>query len=137
MSALVVDASVALAWCFEDEASPATDAVLDQVKDEGAIVPSLWHLELGNVLRSAERRGRTIQGGVVARLALMAQLPITIDAETAGRAWREILALARAERLTAYDAAYLELAVRRGLPLATKDEALLGAARRVGVPVLF
>ncbi|HEY8873836.1 MAG TPA: type II toxin-antitoxin system VapC family toxin [Stellaceae bacterium] len=137
MSALVVDASVALAWCFEDEASPATDAVLDQVKDEGAIVPSLWHLELGNVLLSAERRGRTIQGGVVARLALMAQLPITIDAETAGRAWREILALARAERLTAYDAAYLELAVRRGLPLATKDEALLGAARRVGVPVLF
>ena len=137
MSALVVDASVALAWCFEDEASPATDAVLDQVKDEGAIVPSLWHLELGNVLLSAERRGRTIQGGVVARLALMAQLPITIDAETAGRAWREILALARAERLTAYDAAYLELAVRRGLPLATKDEALLGAARRVGVPVLL
>jgi len=137
MSALVVDASVALAWCFEDEASPATDAVLDQVKDEGAIVPSLWHLELGNVLLSAERRGRTIQGGVVARLALMAQLPITIDAETAGRAWREILALARAERLTAYDATYLELAVRRGLPLATKDEALLGAARRVGVPVLF
>jgi len=137
MSALVVDASVALAWCFEDEASPATDAMLDQVKDEGAIVPSLWHLELGNVLLSAERRGRTIQGGVVARLALMAQLPITIDAETAGRAWREILALARAERLTAYDAAYLELAVRRGLPLATKDEALLGAARRVGVPVLF
>ena len=137
MSALVVDASVALTWCFEDEASPATDAVLDQVKGEGAIVPSLWHLELGNVLLSAERRGRTIQGGVVARLALMAQLPITIDAETAGRAWREILALARAERLTAYDAAYLELAVRRGLPLATKDEALRGAAKRVGVPVLF
>jgi len=137
VSALVVDASVALTWCFEDEASPATDAVLDQVKGEGAIVPSLWHLELGNVLLSAERRGRTIQGGVVARLALMAQLPITIDAETAGRAWREILALARAERLTAYDAAYLELAVRRGLPLATKDEALRGAAKRVGVPVLF
>lgn len=137
MSALVVDASVALAWCFEDEASPATDAVLDQVKGEGAIVPSLWHLELGNVLLLAERRGRTIQGGIVARLALMAQLPITIDAETAGRAWREVLALARAERLTTYDAAYLELAVRRGVPLATKDEALLGAARRVGVPVLL
>ena len=137
MSGLVVDASVALAWCFEDEASPATDAVLDQVKGEGAIVPSLWHLELGNVLLLAERRGRTIQGGIVARLALMAQLPITIDAETAGRAWREVLALARAERLTTYDAAYLELAVRCGVPLATKDEALLGAAKRVGVPVLL
>jgi predicted nucleic acid-binding protein len=137
VSAVVVDASVALAWCFEDEASPATDAVLDQVKRQGAIVPSLWHLELGNVLLLAERRGRTIQGGIVARLALMAQLPITVDAETTGRAWREILALARAERLTTYDASYLEVAVRRGLPLATRDEALLGAAKRIGVPVLF
>jgi predicted nucleic acid-binding protein len=136
VSALVVDASVALAWCFEDEASPATDAVLDRVKDEGAIVPSLWHLELGNILLMAERRGRTIQGGIVARLALMGQLPITIDAETTGRAWREILTLARAEHLTTYDAAYLELAVRRGLTLATKDEALLGAARRIGVAVV-
>lgn len=136
MTALVVDASVALAWCFEDEASPATDAVLDQVKDKGAIVPSLWHLELGNILLLAERRGRTIQGGIVARLALMGQLPIAIDAETTGRAWREILTLARAERLTTYDAAYLELAVRRGLPLATKDEALLGAAKRIGVSVV-
>ncbi len=137
MSAVVVDASVALAWCFEDEASPATDAVLDQVKDEGAIVPSLWHLELGNILLLAERRGRTIQGGIVTRLELMGQLPIAIDAETTGRAWREILTLARAERLTTYDAAYLELAVRRSLPLATKDEALLGAARRIGVAVVL
>jgi len=137
MSAVVVDASVALAWCFEDEASPATDAVLDRVKDEGAIVPSLWHLELGNILLLAERRGRTIQGGIVARLELMGQLPIAIDAETTGRAWREILTLARAERLTTYDAAYLELAVRRDLPLATKDEALLGAARRIGVAVVL
>lgn len=127
---------MALAWCFEDVASPATDAVLDRVKDEGAIVPSLWHLELGNILLLAERRGRTIQGGIVARLALMGQLPITIDAETTGRAWREILTLARAEHLTTYDAAYLELAVRHGLPLATKDEALLGAARRIGVAVV-
>jgi predicted nucleic acid-binding protein len=136
VSALVVDASVALAWCFEDEASPATDAVLDRVKDGGAIVPSLWHLELGNILLLAERRDRTIQGGIVARLALMGQLPITIDPETTGRAWREILTLARAERLTTYDAAYLELAVRSGLPLATKDEALLGAAQRMGVAVV-
>ncbi len=136
MSALVVDASVALAWCFEDEASPATDAVLDQVKDEGAVVPSLWHLELGNILLLAERRGRTIQGGIVARLALMGQLPITIDAETTRRAWRETLTLARAEHLTTYDAAYLELAVRCGLPLATKDEALLEAAQRIGVAVV-
>jgi predicted nucleic acid-binding protein len=136
VSALVVDASVALAWCFEDEASPATDAILDWVKNEGAIVPSLWHLEIGNILLLAERRGRTIQGGIIARLALMGELPITTDAETTGRAWREILVLARGERLTTYDAAYLELAGRRGLPLATKDEALLGAAQRIGVAIV-
>jgi predicted nucleic acid-binding protein len=133
VSVLVIDASVALTWCFDDEASPATDALLDQVKTEGAIVPSLWHLELANVLVQAERRGRTIKGGIVARLELFARLPIAIDSETGGRAWRETLAVARAEQLTTYDAAYLELAMRSGLPLATKDAALIGAAKRVGV----
>jgi len=136
VTSLVVDASVALAWCFEDEASPASDAVLDLVKSDGAIVPSLWHLELANVLLQAERRGRTILGGLVARLELLDQLPIATDAETRGRAWREILAVARSERLTTYDAAYLELAVRHGLLLATRDGALRGAAQRVGVAVL-
>jgi predicted nucleic acid-binding protein len=133
---LVVDASVALAWCFDDEASPVSDAILDMVKDDGAIVPSLWHLELANVLLQAERRGRTIVGGLVARLELLDQLPIATDAETSGRAWREVLALARSERLTTYDAAYLELAVRRGLSLATRDEALLGAAKRLGIALV-
>jgi predicted nucleic acid-binding protein len=133
---LVLDASVALTWCFDDEASSATDALLERVKTQGAVVPALWALELGNVLLQAERRGRTIQGGIVARLELFTRLPIAIDGETSGRAWRETLAVARAERLTLYDAAYLELALRRGLPLATKDEALLGAATRAGVSVL-
>ena len=133
---VVVDASVALAWCFEDEASAATDAVLDQVRRTGAVVPGLWHLELANVLLQAERRGRPILGGIVARLELIAQLPVATDAETAGRAFRETLALARTEGLTLYDAAYLELAVRRGLPLASRDEALLAAAKRVGVAVV-
>jgi predicted nucleic acid-binding protein len=136
VTGLVVDASIALAWCFEDEASPASDAVLDLVKSDGAIVPSLWHLELANVLLQAERRGRTILGGLVARLELLDQLPIATDAETSGRAWREVLALARSERLTTYDAAYLELAVRRGLSLATRDEALLGAAKRLGIALV-
>jgi predicted nucleic acid-binding protein len=136
VTAIVVDASVALSWCFDDEASPATEAVLDQVRQEGGVVPNLWHLELANVLLRAERRGRNIPEGITARLEYVGRLPITTDTETAGRAWREVLALARAEGLTTYDAAYLELAVRRGLPLATKDEALLGAAKKVGVAIL-
>jgi predicted nucleic acid-binding protein len=136
VSAVVIDSSVALSWCFDDEASPATEAVLDQIRREGGVVPSLWHLELANVLLRAERRGRNIPGGVTARLEYVGRLRIETDGETVGRAWREILALARAEGLTTYDAAYLELAARRGLPLATKDQALAEAARRVGVAVL-
>jgi predicted nucleic acid-binding protein len=136
MSAIVVDSSVALSWCFDDEASPATEAVLDRVRQDGGMVPGLWHLELANVLLWAERRGRTILGGISARLEYLARLPITTDGETSGRAWRETLALARAEGLTTYDASYLELAVRRGLPLASKDAALLGAAKRIGVTVV-
>jgi predicted nucleic acid-binding protein len=109
--------------------------VLDEVRLAGAIVPSLWRLELANVLLRAERRGRNIPEGIAARLEHIGRLPIRTDAQTAGRAWRETLALARAERLTTYDAAYLELAVRSGLPLATKDKALLAAAKRVGIVV--
>lgn len=134
-SQLVLDASIALAWCFDDEASPATEALLDEVSTHGAVVPTLWHLELGNVLLAAERRGRTVQGGIVVRLRLFARLPIETDVETSERAWRETLVLARAEQLTLYDGAYLELAVRRGLPLATKDRDLAAAAKRVAVAV--
>lgn len=135
MNALVIDTSVALVWCFEDEASPTSDALLDQVRDEGAVVPGLWHLEVANVLLQAEKRGRITGADIAMRLRLIAELPIDTDSETAARAWREILALARAEGLTTYDAAYLELAIRRGLPLLTKDQALIAAAQRTGVAV--
>jgi predicted nucleic acid-binding protein len=136
MSAIVVDASVALSWCFDDEASPETEAILDRVRLDGAVVPGLWRLELANVLLWAERRGRTILGGVTARLEQIARLPIATDTETVRRAWREILALARAENLTTYDASYLELAIRHGVALATKDTVLAAAASRVGVSVI-
>jgi predicted nucleic acid-binding protein len=135
VSALVIDSSAALSWCFEDEASPESDALFEQVRDQGAVVPGLWHLEVANVLLQAERRGRIAAGDVTMRLELIAELPITIDNETTARAWREILALARAEGLTTYDATYLELAIRRGLPLQTKDAALITAAKRSGVAV--
>ncbi len=136
MDGLVLDGSIAVAWCFEDEAGPETDALLERVGDEGAVVPVLWYLELGNVLVQAERRGRVRVADTAARLELIGDLPIATDDGIPVRGLREVLALARAETLTTYDAAYLELAMRRGLPLATKDRALRAAARRVGVRVL-
>jgi predicted nucleic acid-binding protein len=135
VSEVVIDLSIALSWCFEDEATPETDALLDRVRDDGAFVPQLWHLELGNVLLQAERRGRISAADIAQRLDLIAELPIVTDHQTTARAWREILNLARAEGLTTYDAAYLELAQRRGLPLLTKDRELAGAAKRLGVAI--
>lgn len=132
----VLDCSIAVTWCFADEASPSTDALLDQMQEQGALVPVLWHLEVGNVLVQAERRGRIAAGDMAARIELLRRLPITTDDETAGRALRDILALARTHRLTTYDASYLELATRRGLPLATRDRDLQEAAGRMGVELL-
>jgi predicted nucleic acid-binding protein len=133
----VLDCSVAVAWCFEDEAGPATDALLDQLQHQEAVVPGLWHLEIANVLVQAERRGRIAAADLNARVGLLRKLPLQTDDDMAGRALRDILALARQHRLTAYDAAYLELAVRRGLPLATRDRELRQAADRMGVGLLL
>jgi len=133
---VVIDSSMALTWCFEDEASPQSDVIFERVRDDGAVVPALWHLELANVLLQAKKRGRIALGDVATRLKLISELPITTDHETPMRAWREVIVLARTENLTAYDAAYLELAIRRSLPLSTRDDALIAAARRVGVTVL-
>lgn len=136
MSAFVVDSSVALSWCFDDEASPQTNALLDEVLAAGAVVPALWHTEVGNVLLQAERRGRIAPADVAARLELLGALPIITEQVVPARAWHEVMALARAESLTVYDASYLELAVRRGLTLLTNDRELTDAARRLGVAVL-
>jgi predicted nucleic acid-binding protein len=136
VNGFVLDCSIAVSWCFEDEASAATDDLLEHIHEKPILVPGLWHLEFGNVLLQAERRGRLNAGDVTARLELIAALPIVTDEETTVRALREILTLARAEKLTTYDAAYLELAMRRGLPLATRDQALVVAAKRVGVTTL-
>ena len=136
MSAFVLDCSIAVAWLFEDEAKPQTDALLDRLKKDGAHVPGLWRLEIGNVLASAERRNRITAAQVSACLGLLDRLPIVTDAETESRALREILALARSENLTTYDAAYLELALRRGMELATLDKPLIRAAARYGINTL-
>ena len=104
--------------------------------ESGALVPGLWWLEIGNVLSRAERRKRIAPSKVASYVDVLAELPIATDTETEERALREILALARREHLTTYDAAYLEVAMRRGIPLATLDKTLLRAARRVGVDTL-
>jgi predicted nucleic acid-binding protein len=136
VTGFILDCSIAVAWCFEDEASEACDALLERVRDEGALVPSLWYLELGNVMIQAERRGRIMPADVSTRLELIGDLPIVIDDETPPRAFHETLALARAQNLTTYDATYLELAIRRGLPLATNDKRLRSAGIHTGVQII-
>ena len=136
MSAFVLDCSIAVAWLFEDEATPETDALLDRLKEDSALVPGLWHLELGNVLAQAERRKRISAARMAAHLERLGRLPIVTDTETERRAFRETLTLARTHGLTTYDAAYLELAMRRGVELATRDKALMRAARGVEVQTL-
>ena len=136
MTAFVLDCSIAAAWLFEDEASPETDNLLAYLKDGGASVPNRWHLEVSNVLIQAEKRGRITAAQIATRLELLGSLPITTDTETASRTFREIMALARSQKLTTYDAAYLELSIRQGVPLATQDKALTRAANAVQVETL-
>jgi predicted nucleic acid-binding protein len=136
VSGFVIDASVALAWCFDDEATEATCALLDRFEAEHAEVPSLWHLELANALAVGERNRRITPARTSEFIALVGALPIVIDEQTPHLALSTVLDLARSERLSAYDAGYLELAMRRGVPLATKDKDLAQAARRVGVSLL-
>jgi prevent-host-death family protein len=135
-SAFVLDCSIAMAWCFEDEAGAETDRLLERLRDQGGRVPSLWFWEVANVLNGAIRRGRLAPAQATARLALLAALPIEIDAEGASRAWRETLMLAQAHDLTVYDAAYLELASRYGADLATSDKALRTAGAQLGLTVI-
>lgn len=133
---LVLDASMTIAWLFDDERTEAAHEVMRQVVAEGAIVPSLWRLEVANVLRNAVRRGRCNEAYVDRSLARLARLAIKRDEETDNHAWGATRIFARKEDLSLYDAAYLELAVRRHLPLASCDKALLTAATRRKVAVL-
>jgi predicted nucleic acid-binding protein len=136
MTGLVIDASSVLAWCFDDEGGPEADALIDRVVAEGAVVPGLWPLEIANGLVSGERRGRIKRAESATFVAMIEELPIDADPATGVRALHETISLARDHRLSAYDAAYLELAMRLGLPLATGDRSLSAAAQRVGVAVI-
>jgi len=131
--AFVLDASVAACWVFDDEDHPAASLALERVRLEEVFVPSLWWFEVRNILIVNERRGRLTQADTAAFLQGLAFLRITID-QTPNEA--VVIALARAYRLTVYDASYLELAQRERLPLATLDKDLRTAARIVGTRLL-
>jgi predicted nucleic acid-binding protein len=132
----VLDCSVAASWAFEDEAEGYPDVMLGRLGEEEAVVPQHWALEVSNALATGERRGRITESDILRFVHLLGLLPITTDGATAERALGETLSLAREQRLSSYDAAYLELALRLGLPLATQDRALAAAAAALGVEAL-
>ena len=132
---LVFDASMTLSWLFRDEHTDRAHRIMSQVVEEGSHVPSLWRLEVANVLRQAVRRGRSDEVFVDRCLSRLEAMSIATDRETDKQAWGAILAIAREERLTVYDAAYRELALRRRLPLASCDSELVAAAARRNVVV--
>jgi len=136
LTRFVLDCSVTMAWCFADEATSYTNGVRDALIVTRAVVPSLWPLEVANVLLVAERRNRLEKVDSIRFLSLLQALPIAVDQGTSQRALREILDLAREQELSSYDATYLELALREGLPLATLDDRLKDAAARVDVPLV-
>lgn len=137
MKRFVLDCSVAISWCLPDETDTYADAVLSLLTQPEniveAIVPSIWSLELANTLLISERRGRVSSEQRQEILDLMEALPIQVDALTASQALGATFQFGKDYNLAAYDAAYLELAVRRGLPLATLDQRLAEAAIACGV----
>jgi len=133
---MVLDSSATLAWVYADEITEPIRHVFNLVSEDGAWVPGLWKLEVANILEMGVRRGRHDAAFRNSTLADLALLPISVDAETDRQAWGATLQLSERYRLTLYDAAYLELALRRGLPLASLDAELRGAAQAEGVVVL-
>ena len=129
---IVLDCSVTMAWCFEDENDDYSDGVLAALAEGEAIVPAIWPLEVANVLAAAERRRRLKEADSARFIELLSALPIMVDEGTHDRALDVILSLARSFGLSCYDAAYLDLAMRTGAHLATRDEALKAACIEAG-----
>lgn len=136
MDAFVLDASMAAAWHFADEETPATVAVERMTLDYAAVVPTHWFGELANALLVGERRGRASSAGSARFLDRLGDVNFVVDELVGLELMATALPLARAHRLTIYDTLYLELAQRRGLPLASLDADLCAAARSVGVTVV-
>lgn len=136
MNSFVLDTSVTMSWFFEDEATTSSLAILDDLRTSQALVPSLWPLEVANVMLVAVRRGRTSEARSSRFVTLLNSLPIAVDPATADQALAATLHLGRQFGLSSYDASYLELAMREGCPLATLDEKLRSAAEKSGVPLM-
>src|SRR5574340_1024999 len=135
-AAFVVDCSVAMTWLFSDEATPKTAALLKRLASETALVPAWWFVEITNVLALAERKRRIAPVHSDAFIADLSTLGIERDDDAPDRAFSNLLPLCRTHQLTSYDAIYLDLAIRRNLPLATLDDDLRRAARKLGVCLL-
>ncbi len=135
--AFVVDCSVIMAWCFADETEPGAEKALDRLKQEWAIVPALCPIEVVNVLLVAERRKRITSESLQKLLAFVAALPIATDAEMPLARMPALAALGRSLDVSAYGTAYIELAMRLGLPLATLDRRMQKAAQQSGVTLLL
>ncbi|MGI8608568.1 MAG: type II toxin-antitoxin system VapC family toxin [Candidatus Dormibacteria bacterium] len=136
MSSFVLDASIALAWCFEDEVTAAAEATLELLRESAALVPAIWPFEVANALLAGERRGRVTESHGTQLLEVLSGLPIEVEPPPGRERLGRLTALARRHGLSVYDGAYLDLAARRNLPLATADKALISAASTDGVRLL-
>jgi predicted nucleic acid-binding protein len=132
----VIDNSIVMTWCFDDQANPYGDAILESLSEAVAVVPVIWPLEVVNVLLVAERHLRLHESDSVRFISLLSQLPILVERAWPERMMKDWLALSRANDLSSYDAAYLELAMRLGLPIATLNKKIRATAKRVDVPLL-
>lgn len=130
---MVLDNSIIVAWCFEDEASDYADRAMESARIGVLLVPSIWPLEFANTLLVSERRNRISPVQRVRIILDIGALPITVEHESSERIFGEVFTLARNHQLSTYDASYLDLALRKGLPLATQDKALIRAAADCGV----
>jgi len=136
LSRFVLDASVAVAWCFEDETNAIADDALSVLESGAALVPLVWAAEVGNALMSGERRGRITSLQIEQSLEVIATLDITTDKDNVTGRLLHLLQVARSHRLSLYDSIYLDLAMRERLALATVDSALARAAEAVGVALV-
>lgn len=135
MTPFVLDCSVTMAWCFEDQSSDYTEKVLDALARTSALVPSLWLYEVANVLLTAEKKGKITAADSVQFLELLSKLPILMSEEIPVGIQKELLSLGRNYQLSSYDTTYLLLAMQKGLPLATLDSDLIKSCQKAGVKI--
>lgn len=136
--AFVADASVAIAWCTPGQSSDVADRLLDDIVAGSIVfVPALWHYEVANALLVLWRRKKLAQDDYSQARMWLDRLPVAVDSDSPRLAVTQITDFAMAHELTVYDAAYVELAVRRQIPLASRDQSLKRAAHRLGIPLLL